>query len=275
LKGRAALVLALLAAAAPVAIHASAPGKSLRPVLRPAPVQQTRPNSMIVITQAPGVRVSIRPVSRPEVQQVVHIAATRANPPASTQAAPVLASARGSVCRVRAIKGQNLSRIPGRLPGCGIKSPVRVTSVSGVALSQPATMDCTTAKALNNWVKNGVKPIIGRLGGGAVSLQVIAGYSCRTRNSQPGAKISEHGKGRAIDISAINLKNGSSLSVLTGWKKRREGKLLKSLHRAACGPFGTVLGPDANRFHRDHFHLDTARYRGPLSGRQLLPLAPD
>jgi len=36
------------------------------------------------------------------------------------------------------------------------------------------------------------------------------------------------------------------------------------MHRAACGPFGTVLGPNADRFHQDHFHFDTARHRsGP------------
>ena len=39
------------------------------------------------------------------------------------------------------------------------------------------------------------------------------------------------------------------------------GKALKKMHKIACGPFGTVLGPNANRFHRDHFHFDTARYR--------------
>ncbi len=241
-------------------LQASAPGQSLRPIARPGPVQSIRPDRMVVLTQAPGIKVSIRPLARPRnlVRTRVAKPAAPATLPVST---PVATTARGSICGIRAIKGQNLQLIPGKLSGCGVTSPVRVSSVAGVALSQGAIMDCTTAKALNNWVKNSVKPIIGRLGGGATSLQVIAHYSCRTRNSRPGAKISEHGKGHAIDISAINLKNGSSLTVLTGWRKNAEGKLLKSLHRAACGPFGTVLGPNADRHHQDHFHLDTARYR--------------
>ncbi len=75
-------------------------------------------------------------------------------------------------------------------------------------LSQAAVMDCTTAKALNDWVRNGVYPAVGRLGGGPSSLRVVAHYACRTRNSQRGAKISEHGKGRAVDIAGIRLKNG-------------------------------------------------------------------
>ena len=31
---------------------------------------------------------------------------------------------------------------------------------------------------------------------------------------------------------------------------------LHEVHDEACGIFGTVLGPDANDAHHDHFHLD-------------------
>jgi hypothetical protein len=40
-----------------------------------------------------------------------------------------------------------------------------------------------------------------------------------------------------------------------------EAAFLRRLHRGACGPFGTVLGPEANEAHRDHFHLDLAPRR--------------
>jgi hypothetical protein len=142
-----------------------------------------------------------------------------------------------------------------------VENPVRITSVGGVRLSTPATMDCKTAKALHSWVEKGAKPAVGRKGGGVAQIKVAAGYACRTRNNQPGAKISEHGRGRAIDISAIKLADGTEMTVLQGWKDRRQGPMLKKMHRAACGPFGTVLGPNADKFHRDHFHFDTARYR--------------
>ena len=33
---------------------------------------------------------------------------------------------------------------------------------------------------------------------------------------------------------------------------------LRRLHKGACGTFGTVLGPDANEDHRNHFHFDLA-----------------
>ena len=36
---------------------------------------------------------------------------------------------------------------------------------------------------------------------------------------------------------------------------------LRRLHKGACGTFGTVLGPEANEAHRDHFHFDLAARR--------------
>lgn len=123
-------------------------------------------------------------------------------------------------------------------------------------------MTCDTAKALEKWVDKGLKKSVRSFGGGVKEIKVAAGYSCRTRNNRPGAKISEHGKGKAIDISAITLKNGDSLSVLKDWNNGKKGRMLKKMHKQACGPFGTVLGPNADRYHRDHFHFDTAKHRG-------------
>ncbi len=37
---------------------------------------------------------------------------------------------------------------------------------------------------------------------------------------------------------------------------------LRDIHATACRTFGTVLGPEANEFHRDHFHLDAKVRRG-------------
>ncbi len=247
--------------AVPVYFHAR-----IRPKPRPVIASGTRyrsrvethPDVAVFLRGAPGLQRSLRPPARPKnMRRIV----------ARAETAPIVVRGevhgprRGSVCGDRAIRGQAIARIRGRLSACGIANPVRITSVDGVALSTPATLDCTTAKALKQWVHNGAKPAVGRMGGGIKSLRVVAHYACRTRNNQAGAKISEHAHGRAIDIAAINLKNGTSLTVLTDWRNRRKGAVLKRMHKAACGPFGTVLGPNANRYHQDHFHFDTARYR--------------
>jgi hypothetical protein len=58
------------------------------------------------------------------------------------------------------------------------------------------------------------------------------------------------------------MRDGSRVTVLSGWNDPEDGRLLRRLHRGACGPFGTVLGPNSDRFHQDHFHFDVARHRG-------------
>ncbi len=217
------------------------------------------PERVILATSGTAVLRSIRPEVRPENLRRLNVVQASGM---RTQPAPIITKGtKGALCGIKGIEGVKLAPIPGRLQGCGVADPVRVVSVDGVSLSTPAIMDCPTASALNAWVAKGVKPSIGRLGGGVAGLQVAAHYACRGRNSAKGAKISEHGKGHAIDISAIVLKNGAALSVLKGWRDPAQGKVLKAMHRSACGPFGTVLGPDANKFHQDHFHFDTARYR--------------
>lgn len=167
----------------------------------------------------------------------------------------------GLLCGDPAIRGSTLPRIAGPIAGCGVVDPVSVAGVAGLSLSQHATLDCATARALKSWVVNSVRPSVGRRGGGATSLRIAAHYACRTRNNQPGAKVSEHGRGKAIDISAIGLADGSEITVLDGWNTFRRGRILRKLHQGACGPFGTVLGPEADAFHKDHFHFDTASYR--------------
>ncbi len=172
-------------------------------------------------------------------------------------------TAEGSVCGVNAIKGTAIGNVSGK-GVCGIKNAVQVTKVSGVTLSQPAKMNCETARSLNVWVAQSAKPAVARQGGGLKGLKVAAHYVCRTRNHKRGAKVSEHGKGRAIDLSAFYLADGSEISVLRDWGKGSKGKALRSMRKGACGPFGTVLGPGSDRYHRDHFHFDTAKYRsGP------------
>lgn len=168
--------------------------------------------------------------------------------------------AKGAVCGDPDIQGKAIGRVKPKLKGCGLDDAVQVQSVAGIRLSQASVMDCTTAKALKNWIETSAKPSFAGQGG-LRGLRVAAHYSCRTRNNQAGAKVSEHGQGRAIDISAFQLQDGAEISVLKGWNAANSRATLRRVHKGACGPFGTVLGPNSDRHHRDHFHFDTARYR--------------
>jgi hypothetical protein len=166
------------------------------------------------------------------------------------------------LCGIEGLEGEVISDVNG--PGaCGIDDPVAVTRVAGVTLSRPARMTCEKAQALDDWVRDGAMPVIGTKGGGLAQLEVAAGYACRTRNSQRGARLSEHAKGQALDISGFTLEDGTTLTVLKDWRGPNSS-IMQALHSTACGPYGTVLGPRSDRFHQDHFHFDVASYRsGP------------
>jgi hypothetical protein len=207
-----------------------------------------------------AVRRSLRPQVRPDgLEQRVRAAATRITPGLVTQT-----GRRGQLCGLPGVIGDELDTIPGRISGCGIPNPVRIREIDGVALSSPATVNCQTAEALQDWLQDSVVPTVGRRGGGVTSIRVVASYACRTRNNRPGARISEHGQGNAVDVAGIGLADGQEITVLSGWRSGQSRTILREMHRDACGPFGTVLGPDADRYHQDHFHLDTASHRsGP------------
>ncbi|MEO1239314.1 MAG: extensin family protein [Pseudomonadota bacterium] len=235
--------------------------------VRPRPRPSTRTAGQVAAPR--GIEVETPSGERQALEAALAASAVpRARPQPRTQsqpAAPIIETTGGrrAICGSRDIFGARAQPVRGRRAGCGISNPVRVTSVAGVPLSRAALMNCTTAKALRYWVENGVKPGVGRLGGGPGRINVVADYACRTINHRPGANLSEHAKGNAIDISGITLKNGTTLSLERDWRRPSEGAVLRRLHRAACGPFGTVLGPDADRFHQDHFHFDTKRRRNP------------
>jgi hypothetical protein len=258
-----------------VVIRASdlAPGQSLRPLPRPgaaavAPLLDGPPQALVDLlagaaaaplpASSTAVAVSLRPPPRPAgLPVMVRSAGAAGMPSRVTQPGRY-----GPVCGGRGIVGERLAPVTGRISGCGISDPVRVREIDGIPLSQPATINCDTAEALQDWLNDAVIPTVGRYGGGVAGLRVIASYSCRTRNNQPGARLSEHATGNAVDVAGIQLENGGEITVLDDWGQGREGRILRQLHEAACGTFGTVLGPESDSYHRDHFHFDVASYRG-------------
>ncbi len=180
-----------------------------------------------------------------------------AEPLAPRAAGPV----RGNLCGVRGLEGRELPRITSSTQGCGIAAPVSLTAVQGIPLSLAATIDCDTARAFDRWVRGEMLPAVGRTGGGVVQIRVVGHYSCRPRNNQRGARISEHGRGRAIDVAGYRLANGDVVTVEQHYRRGAHSRSMRRMYQAACGIFRTTLGPDADRFHQDHFHFDLAQHR--------------
>lgn len=106
---------------------------------------------------------------------------------------------------------------------CGTPAPILIKSVGSnptVAISPPATMNCKLAVALNAWLKDKVQPEARKLfGQPVVKLRNAASYACRNRNSMPNARLSEHARANALDISEFTLETGVLVTVLDSWPR--------------------------------------------------------
>jgi hypothetical protein len=147
---------------------------------------------------------------------------------------------------------------------CGALKPFQVaaTAHGAVALEPPALLRCPMVHALEHWMERVVAPAAQfHLSAKVVGLKVLSSYSCRPMNNADGALLSEHGHANAIDVSGFILGDGRLLTVRASWHgSAAERRFLRAVHRGGCGVFTTVLGPDYDRLHHDHLHLDLARH---------------
>lgn len=124
-----------------------------------------------------------------------------------------------------------------------------------VAVNPPPTLLCSMAEAVAQFIRADVGPVAAELGAPLAAVTDLDSYECRSRNHIPGAKLSEHGKGNALDVSAIKLRNGALFNLTDPLVSR---PFREKLHAAACARFTTVLGPGSDSYHNDHIHLDLA-----------------
>lgn len=239
---------------------------------------------------------------------------------------------------------------------CGAPAPVRLVSIGTspqIALSPPPMVTCELVAALASWLDTDVQPAARAiLGGPVIRLEVMSDYSCRNAYARIKARLSEHGRANAIDISRFVTERGETAEVRTDWgtterdiraqiaakeaaqkvagtgtparaetavgdadmaavdhdglrgstaaadtvlnssatlsivpgagfatppvlgfgqpsrlggprtepqaQASSKQRFLRRIHLSACRHFGTVLGPEANEAHRNHFHLDMA-----------------
>jgi hypothetical protein len=149
-------------------------------------------------------------------------------------------------------------------PGvCGMTRPFKVAAFGDgtVGLSTRATLACPIIPRIDGWLNEVVQPAASTHFGTAVVEVKSGSYSCRARNNQRSGRYSEHAFGNALDVMAFRLSDGREISVVKGWRGAPEEQdFLREVLAGACQHFTTVLGPGADAFHYDHFHLDLARH---------------
>jgi hypothetical protein len=153
---------------------------------------------------------------------------------------------------------------PIRGPGaCGGEDLVRLEAIvladkHKVTVTPPATLRCTMATAIADWVRTDLVAIAAKLGSEPAALDNYDSYECRGFNRIPGAHLSEHGRANALDVRAIKLADGRAVT-LTDRDVPRE--LREEVLHSVCARFATVLGPDSDWYHEEHIHLDLAERR--------------
>ena len=148
-------------------------------------------------------------------------------------------------------------------PACGFDDAIalRPEDKASVAFTPALITACPVAAALRLWERERVQPAALRhFGQRVTAIENFGSYNCRRRYNRPDAGWSEHATGDAVDIAGFRLADGRRIRVVSGWRAGgAESAFLRDVRDGGCDLFATVLSPDYNSAHRDHFHLDQAR----------------
>ncbi len=242
--------LLLLAIAA---VSSPALAASPAPVLTPIPLPPPRPAA------AEAAPANAAP-SAPSVASIP------TDPFAALGIDPDTVTSAPTSCDQRLARIADVNLMP-RLVGpgaCGGHDLLRLSAVvlpdkSRVSIHPAALLNCPMAESLAAWLRDAVAPALAKRGARLAGLVNYDSYQCRTRDSLPGAKISEHAHGDAIDVRAFLLADGRRMSLVD---RNVDEPLRVGFRDSACHRFTTVLGP-GERFHSGHIHLDDiARHNG-------------
>ncbi|MCE7795931.1 extensin family protein [Sphingobium sufflavum] len=143
--------------------------------------------------------------------------------------------------------------------GCALNGTIKLLDY-GVPTTNLGPMTCTVATPFTAWVRNGVVPSARLyLGADVATVETFGTYACRNVVGNPGmaGKRSEHAHANAVDISGFVLTDGRRISVEKHWTAGGpEAQFLRRIRESACKRFKTVLSPDYNAAHYNHFHFD-------------------
>lgn len=150
---------------------------------------------------------------------------------------------------------------------CVVRGAVRITGGAVTPLAPAGVvMQCPLAVRYVIWDRQVLRPIAREeLGSEPLRVENYGTYSCRRiyGSQDDGERVSEHARANALDVAAVALKDGRTVSVLADWQGagpmgQAGSRFLHRLRDGACGLFSTVLTPDYNAAHANHLHVDGA-----------------
>jgi hypothetical protein len=146
-------------------------------------------------------------------------------------------------------------------PGCNKLGTVQLSALAGdnayFGVSNIGPVQCHVAKAFSDWTRFGVDRAAREiLGSRLARVETMGSYACR--NVAGTQRLSAHARAEAIDVSGFVLEDGRRIDLKRDWHSGPPAvrEFLRVVHASACKRFGTVLGPEYNAAHADHFHLE-------------------
>ena len=130
-------------------------------------------------------------------------------------------------------------------------------------LSSSFLASCPLAVAYALFERHGLQPVAQRvLGQPVVQVDHLGSFACRNVYNRKAGRLSQHASANALDIAGFRLRDGQRIYLARDWQGSGDKAVfLREVRQAACEHFSTVLGPEYNAAHRDHFHVDMGRWQ--------------
>lgn len=144
---------------------------------------------------------------------------------------------------------------------CPLVNVLRVQG-SDVRLSSSFLATCPVAVAFALFERHALQPAAQAVfGQRVVQVDHLGSFACRNVYGRSEGRLSQHATANAVDIAGFRLADGTRISVLRDWPgDSASSRFLHQVRNGACQNFNTVLGPEYNAAHRNHFHLDMGRW---------------
>jgi hypothetical protein len=209
----------------------------------------------------------VRPPSSSSEAQPGSAAPSAPSPSTASPPAPQPTEPAACLAELRAnqVEAQIVPAPPAPVADCGVAQPVRLTSIgltdaARVDLPGRPILDCAFALVFTGFVRDLMAPLAAAtLGSRLAAVGTGPGYRCGSPIRLPSGNPNPHGEGIAVDVAEITLADWRRIAV--GHEANpAEALFMRTMRRAACGWFTTVLGPGSDAAHAEHFHFDILRH---------------
>lgn len=154
------------------------------------------------------------------------------------------------------------------VPRCGAKQVVRVRRGPGaIKYSSSPLLTCTMALALADFERVAQEEAERAFGSRIVGIEHLGTFNCRDMALYD--LVSEHSYANGLDLRRFTLANGAVVDVLKHFRPDQteptdaKSRFLRTLANRLFDEavFSVVVTPFFDSAHRNHIHVDLARYR--------------